>query len=153
MRATHSVRGRPSGATLAELLVVLAIVGLLATMVLPSLARLHDGLMVRGAASEVMMTFFTARARAVDDARLTTVVLDGATGRVSIIARGETLLARPVAASRGVTLSASRPTASYFPDGLGLGGANLSIVLSRGAAAETVLVSREGRVRLGGRAR
>ncbi|HEX8850728.1 MAG TPA: GspH/FimT family pseudopilin [Gemmatimonadaceae bacterium] len=153
MPATLPRRARGSGATLAELMVVLAIVGLLASMVLPSLARIHDGLMVRGAANEVMMAFFAARSRAIDDARLTTVVLDGVAGRVAIVARGETLLARPVAASRGVTLSASRPTAAYFPDGLGLGGANLTVVLSRGAAAETVLVSREGRVRLGGRGR
>lgn len=153
MLTTHPLRAPRPAVTLAELLVVLAVVGLLTALVMPFAVRIHDGLMVRGAAREVMMLFFTARARAVDDARLTTVVLDGAAGRVRLVAGGETLLTRSVAAARGVTLSASRPTAAYFPDGLGFGGANLSIVLSRGAVAETVLVSREGRVKLGTRAR
>jgi hypothetical protein len=42
---------------------------------------------------------------------------------------------------------------TYTAAGLGYGGANLRVVLSRGSAAETVLVSREGRVRIGTRVR
>jgi hypothetical protein len=53
----------------------------------------------------------------------------------------------------GVRLAATRDSMTYYPDGLALGGANLSIVLSRGAAADTVIVSREGRVKIGARAR
>ena len=139
--------------TLAELLVVLAIIALVAALVLPSLKRGYDRIATRGAARDVMMSFFTARSRAIDDARLTTVLLDGASGRVVLVAAGETLLTRRVGVVHGVTLSASRPATTYFPDGVGRGGANLSIVLTRGAAVETVLVSREGRVKLGAKAR
>lgn len=132
---------------------ILAIVALIATLLLPSLARVYDGVQVRGAARDVMMIFFSARARAIDDARMTSVSLDATTGRVLLVARGETLLVRPVGVVHGVRIATSRPTATYFPDGLGRGGANLSIVLTRGAVAETVLVSREGRVKLGARGR
>lgn len=132
---------------------MLAIIALVTALVMPSLKRGYDRIAVRGAARDVMMTFFAARSRAIDDGRLTGVLVDGSGGRVLLVAAGETLLTRRVGMVHGVTLAASRPTASYFPDGLGRGGANLSIVLTRGLAAETVLVSREGRVRLGARAR
>ena len=132
---------------------VLAIVGLVTTLVLPPLKRGYDRIETRGAARDVMMAFYSARSRAIDDARLTAVLLDGASGRVLLVAAGDTLLARRVGVVHGVTLSASRSTTSYFPDGVGRGAANLSIVLTRGTAAETVLVSREGRVKLGAKAR
>jgi hypothetical protein len=41
---------------------------------------------------------------------------------------------------------------TYGPSGLGYGGANLRVILSRGVAAETVFVSREGRTKIGARA-
>jgi hypothetical protein len=36
---------------------------------------------------------------------------------------------------------------------LGLGSANLSVIFRRGAAADTVIASREGRIKLGTKAR
>jgi hypothetical protein len=50
-------------------------------------------------------------------------------------------------------MSASRDSMAYFPDGLGMGGANLTVIFRRGGAADTVLGSREGRIKLGTRAR
>ncbi|NUS97274.1 MAG: hypothetical protein HOQ11_07695, partial [Gemmatimonadaceae bacterium] len=117
----HRHRVPRSGATLAELLVILAIVALIATLLLPSLARVYDGVQVRGAARDVMMIFFSARARAIDDARMTSVSLDATTGRVLLVARGEPLLVRPVGVVPGVRIATSRPTATSFPDGLGRG--------------------------------
>lgn len=132
---------------------MLAIVGLVTTLVLPSLKRGYDRIAVRGAARDVMMAFFAARSRAIDDARLTAVLVDRRGARVFVVAAGETLLTRAIGTVHGVALASTRDSSSYFPTGLGRGGANLSIVLTRGAAAETVLVSREGRVKLGAKAR
>ena len=56
-------------------------------------------------------------------------------------------------APKPMPLRPTRDSMTYYPNGLALGGANLSIVVTRGSAAETVLVSREGRVKLGARAR
>ena len=47
----------------------------------------------------------------------------------------------------GVTLASSRDSLAYSATGLGYGVTNASLVVRRGLAAETVSVSRTGRVR------
>jgi Tfp pilus assembly protein FimT len=135
------------------MVVVLTLVAAMLALVLPSLHRALDRIHVRGAGREVMMAFFSARAGAVAAGRRTAVVLDARGGRVLDVSFGETLLVRRVGAEHGVRVTATRDSLTYLADGLALGGANLSVVLSRGAVAETVIVSREGRVKLGARAR
>jgi prepilin-type N-terminal cleavage/methylation domain-containing protein len=139
--------------TLAELLVVIAIIALVSGFVLPSLKRGFDRLQTRAAAQATLQAFFTARAGAIAQGRRTTVLLDRTRARVLVVSAGDTLLARAVGSEHGVTMIASRDSMTFFPDGLGLGGANLSVVLVRGRAADTVIVSREGRAKLGTRAR
>jgi hypothetical protein len=46
-----------------------------------------------------------------------------------------------------VAVASSRDTVTYGASGRGYGAANSTIVLSRGAAAETVFVARLGRAR------
>jgi Tfp pilus assembly protein FimT len=140
-------------ATLAELLVVVAIIALVTGFVLPPFKRGYDRLKTRAAAQATLQAFFTARANAIAQGRRTTVVLDAVRTRVLVTAAGDTLLARAIGVEHGVTMLASRDSMTFFPDGLGLGGANLSVVIRRGNAADTVIVSREGRARLGTRAR
>jgi hypothetical protein len=41
----------------------------------------------------------------------------------------------------------TRDSIAFYPSGLGYGAANTRLIVSRGAAAETVTVSRAGRVR------
>ena len=140
-------------ATLAELLVVIAIIALVSGLILPPIKRGFDRIQTRGAAQATLQAFFTARANAIAQGRRTAVLLDRARTRVLVVAGSDTLMARSIGREHGVTMTASRDSMTFFPDGLGLGGANLSVVLSRGSAADTVLVSREGRAKLGVRAR
>jgi hypothetical protein len=46
-----------------------------------------------------------------------------------------------------VELRATRDSLAYDPYGMGRGASNLSIVIRKGAAVETVFVSRLGRIR------
>jgi Tfp pilus assembly protein FimT len=140
-------------ATLAELVVVIAIIALVSGFVLPPLKRGFDRLQTRAAAQATLQAFFTARANAIAQGRRTVVVLDAKRTRVLVTAAGDTLLARAIGSEHGVAMTASRDSMAFFPDGLGLGGANLSVVIRRGDAADTVIVSREGRAKLGTRAR
>ncbi len=132
---------------------ILALIALVSGFVLPPMKRGFDRMQTRAAAQEAMAAFFTARAAAIASGRRTAVVFDRSHGRVSVVAAGDTLMVRDLTAGRGVAISASRDSMAYFPDGLGLGGANLSVIFRRGAAADTVLASREGRVKLGTTAR
>jgi hypothetical protein len=75
------------------------------------------------------------------------VALDTAGGVARLVAEDGPLLARPLRDVYGVRLAANRDSMAYDGRGLGVGAANLSIVVRRGAVAETVVVSRLGRVR------
>jgi Tfp pilus assembly protein FimT len=151
--APHADVSQRSATTLPELVVVIALVALISGFVLPAFKRTLDRIETRGAARETMMAFFTARAQAIALGRRTWISLDAKGGRVLVVSRGDTLLMRAVVAEHGVTMTATRDSMAFYPDGLGLGGANVSIIFARGSAADTVIVSREGRVKLGTRAR
>jgi Tfp pilus assembly protein FimT len=152
-RHRASVDRRERAATLAELVVIIAIIALVTGFVLPPIKRGFDRLQTRAAAQATMQAFFAARANAIAQGRRTAVLLDARAARVVVVASGDTLFARAIGAIHGVAMTASRDSMTFFPDGLGLGAANVSVVLTRGAAADTVIVSREGRAKLGTKAR
>jgi hypothetical protein len=57
------------------------------------------------------------------------------------------LLRRDLAGAYGVRISASRDSMAFDARGLGLGAADLSLVARRGRAADTLFLSRLGRIR------
>ena len=146
-------RSRRPATTLLELIVVIALIALITAFVLPAFRRGFDRIKTRSAAHEVMMAFFTARAQAIALGRRTAVVLDDAGTRLLVVSGGDTLMMRAIGVEHGVRMTATRDSMAFFADGLGLGGANLSVIISRGGAVDTVVVSREGRVKLGTKAR
>ena len=138
---------RTSGFTLLELVIVVTISGLLLAMAVPRTRAALDGVSVRSAAGDVVATMSHARAIAQAGDGFISVHVDSATGTLWV-RRGATVLhSRGVGHAHGVRLSASRDSLTYDPRGLGHGAANLSVVIRRGTAVETVFVSRLGRVR------
>jgi Tfp pilus assembly protein FimT len=133
------------GSTSLEQLLVLTILDILATLTLAGGAPLLEAAAVETAARESTALFALARDHALSAGERTAVHLDGAGGRV-IVHAGPDTLATADFAERGVHVAATRDSMAYAPDGLGLGGANLRLVLSRGARADTIMVSRLGRV-------
>jgi hypothetical protein len=75
------------------------------------------------------------------------VRLDTVRTAVAVHVRGDSALGRPLGTLYGVRLSTTRDSMAYGGTGLGHGAANLRVVVRRHAAAETVWVSRLGRVR------
>lgn len=139
---------KQSGATLAELTVVLTLMGILLGLALPSLMRGYDRLEVRSAVQETMSAFFVARATAIATGVPCSVWIDNRTDRVLVSSGNDTVLSLWLRARHGVDVSSTRPTMTYTAAGLGYGGANMSVILTRRSVADTVLVSREGRVRV-----
>ena len=135
------------GFTLAELLVVATLVGLLASVGIPRGARLLDHLRVRQAAHEVWAALALGRSAAIHRAGYTRVLIDESAGTVVLRHAADTLRHWPVGRAHGVALWASRDTLTFAPTGLGYGASNTTIVVSRGARADTLVVSRLGRVR------
>lgn len=139
--------GRTGGFTLLELLLVIALMAIIATTALPRVHRAVDHIGARGAADDAEAVL--DRARALPLARWTraTVAIDTVAGTLTLVVGPDTVLRRDERAAHGVRLHATRGTVTYTPLGMGFGVSNLTLVATRGAAAETVTVSRLGRVR------
>lgn len=134
---------------MAELLVVLLVLGALLAVAVPRGARVLDRVVVWTVRQEAARLFALARGHALAAGRATAVTVDTAGARV-VVHAGTDTLARGAWREAGVTLAATRDSMAYAPDGLGVGAANLRLVLRRGDAADTLSVSRLGRVRAGG---
>lgn len=138
---------RRRAVTLLELLIALAVVSVLGAVALPGVWRLVERIGARGAAGDVAETFETARALAMVRGVRASVAIDTVADVVVLVVGADTVIRRDVRHEHGARLRASRVSATYTPLGLGLGVSNLTLVATRGAAAETVTVSRLGRVR------
>jgi len=135
------------GSTLPELIVVMTIIGTLATIAVGRATALRDRVSVRAAATETVSTFALARRWSLSRAARTAIAIDTSAATLVVVSYADTIARRRLGSSHGVIISASRDSMAYAPNGLGYGASNLSLVLRRGAAAETILVSRLGRVR------
>ena len=120
--------------------------GACATLAVAGGARLLDAVTVHGAARDVAALFAVARDRAMASGQRSAVRLDVAHQRVIVHAGSDTVARLDLGTARAVRLTATRDSMAYLTNGLGYGAANLRITLSRGAAEDTITVSRLGRV-------
>lgn len=137
------------GVTLPELLIVLVIVGVIAAIIVPPLGRTLDRIAVEEAASRYRALHEQARSLAISRARPSRVELDSARREAVIALRRsqaiwDTVDVRSLGRAR---LSASQTMVTFSPLGIGFGASNTRIVFTSGAAAETVTVSRTGRLK------
>jgi prepilin-type N-terminal cleavage/methylation domain-containing protein len=135
------------GFTLLELVIVVTIMGLVLAIAIPRTRAVLDGVAVRSAVGDVVATLSNARALALAGDGLVAIHLDTVTGTLSVRRSHELVHARAISYAHGVRLAGTRDSLTYDPRGLGRGAANLSIIVRRGTVAETVFVSRLGRVR------
>jgi len=135
------------GLTLAELILTCTLLGLIAGVVAPRAGALLDGVRIDQAAHEVAGALTLARAVAIRRLAFASVVIDEPRGEVRVESAGDTLMRRALKADHRVALRATRDTITYSPSGLGYGVSNSTIIVSIGQRAETVTVSRLGRMR------
>lgn len=135
------------GFTLLELVIVVTLAGILLAIAVPRTRAVLDGIAVRSAVGDVIATLSDARALSLAGDGLVAVHLDTAAGTLSVRRGSEMVHRRAIGYAHGVRLGGTRDSLTYDPRGLGRGAANLSIIVRRGTVAETVFVSRLGRVR------
>jgi len=133
--------------TLIEITVTLCISSVLSAIAVPWAGKLLDRVRVRGAVLEIESIFSSARHIAIARSAQTTVDIDTVAQTISVSVGDDTVRKRAIGTDHGVQLSASRVTMSYAATGMGYGAANLSVVVRRNASADTVFVSRLGRLR------
>lgn len=130
-------------------MIVICIAGLLAGIWLPRSARMLDQLATERSVRDITTALAVARHGA---------VLQATRARLTITA--DSLLIdrfqeqgwtpwwrKPGPASHGVALHISNPIVVFGPTGMGWGVSNTTIVLRRGSHAETITLSRVGRVK------
>ncbi len=141
------------GFTLVEMMVVLAVLAVLAAIVVPGSAREADRIAVEHQAVRILLAYRTAWLTARTQQRLAILRITPDSIAVRSVASAgdpDTILVSltPGPALAGVALQSPARTAVFGPDGVGLGVANTTHVLMRGAATRRVVVSRLGRVRI-----
>jgi prepilin-type N-terminal cleavage/methylation domain-containing protein len=134
--------------TLPELLLVLALGGILLTIAVPRLTRALDSIGVQWAANDLAAAHHRARMMAVTHGQV--LVLSVSEHELTIRRRGEapSLWSQAGPGASGVALAGASRHFTFSPEGLTLGLSNATLRLNRGSAARTVVVSRLGRVRI-----
>lgn len=138
------------GFTVLELMVVICIAALLMTLWFPRAARLMDWISTDRARHDMTTALAVARHGAVLQATRARLTISADTLRIDRLdATGwKPWWRQPGPASHGVLLQVSNPVVVFGPSGVGWGASNTKIVLSRGSQAETITVSRLGRVKV-----
>jgi prepilin-type N-terminal cleavage/methylation domain-containing protein len=143
----HSRPDSSPAFTLAEVVVVIAIVGLASIAGVTQLNRYLERIATRTAVTEAALFVARARDEAVAQHTVVSVRIDTGAGTLALQARGERLARIALGHEHGVTLSTTRDSIAFDVRGLGYGPANLTLIARRGAAANTLVVSRLGRTR------
>lgn len=140
------VRSKP-GFTIIELTIVLTIVATLCAITLPRASQFIDRIGVRGAITEIQSLFSLARHSAIARGRQVTLDIDAGNRTIVIRSGTELIRKREIGLAHGVTMTTNRTSITYSPIGVGYGASNFSLIVSRNRAADTIVVSRLGRVR------
>lgn len=136
------------GFSLPELLLVLALVGILLGLAVPPLSRAMDRIEVQAAANHIAAAHSRARLLAITQSQV--VILSVEPVALTIRRRGvlTPLWTEAGPGASGVSLSGSSHNFTFSPEGFSIGLSNATLRLSRGAASRAVIVSRLGRVRV-----
>lgn len=134
--------------SLPELMLALALVGILLGIALPPLSRALDRIEVQAAANHLAAAHHRARLMAVTQGLVLVLAVDQ--NEISISTRGQAnmLWSGPGPAGNGVMLAGGIRKFTFSPEGLTIGLSNATLRLVRGSATRTVVVSRLGRIRI-----
>jgi prepilin-type N-terminal cleavage/methylation domain-containing protein len=134
--------------TLPELVLVLAVLGILTGLVVPRLAAVIDRIEVEGTANQLIAAHRRARLMATARGQVMLLSIDSA--QLAISARGDSASLwtdlGPLAA--GVELEGAARQFMFSPGGTTLGFSNATLRLTRGSTSRTLVISRLGRIRI-----
>src|SRR5215471_7685436 len=123
---------RLSAFTLAEMVIVLFLTGILLGLAIPRLAAAGDHAAVRAAVIDAASVFLTSRNAAIYRRAPVAVFIDTVASTVAARIDTMLLLRRDLQQGYGVRLATSRDSMAYDARGLGIGAANLSLIVRRG---------------------
>jgi len=133
--------------TIIEMTLTTCIVCIIAAIATPRLGSVIDAIEVRQASLEVQTFFSSARHMAIAKGAQASVEIDTARRLITLRVGSDTVRKRELGLEHQVELRATRSGVTYSPNGVGYGAANVTVVIKRNAATDSVIVSRLGRVR------
>jgi prepilin-type N-terminal cleavage/methylation domain-containing protein len=136
------------GFSLFEIMLVLAVVGLMGGIAIPHLAGILDSIEADAAANHIVAAHQRARIMAVARGQVTVLTVDA--GRLVIRLRGleSPLWSEAGPSAQRVALAPVSHQFTFSPEGITLGLSNATMRLTRGSALRSVVVSRLGRIRI-----
>jgi type II secretion system protein H len=134
--------------TLLELMLVLAVVGILTGLALPHLSQAMDRIEVEGAANRLIAAHQRARIMAVTRGQVVLLSIDSTRMTISSQGKPDSLWTEVGPAAAGVELAGPARRFIFSPEGLTLGLSNATLQLSRGNTTRTLIISRLGRIRI-----
>jgi type II secretion system protein H len=134
--------------TLPELMLVLALIGIITGLALPHLSGAMDRIEVEGAANRLIAAHQRARIMAIARGQAVLLAIDST--RLTITSQGgsDSLWSDMGPASTGVELAGPARRFIFSPEGITLGLSNATLQLSRGSTTRTLVISRLGRIRI-----
>jgi prepilin-type N-terminal cleavage/methylation domain-containing protein len=136
------------GFTLVELMLVIAVAGLLLGIALPRLSGAMDRIEVASQANHLVAAHQRARIMAVTHGQVLVLTVDSANLVIRQRGQASPVWAEEGPAAAGVALEGPARQFTFSPVGLTLGFSNATLRLSRGSASRTIVISRLGRVRM-----
>jgi prepilin-type N-terminal cleavage/methylation domain-containing protein len=136
------------GFSLTELVLVLAVGGLLFGIALPRLSAALDHIEVESAATHLVAAHQRARIMAVTGGQVLVLTIDTANVVIRRLREASPLWAERGPAATRVALEGPPRQFTFSPVGLTLGFSNATLRLTRGSATRTIVISRLGRVRI-----
>lgn len=136
-----------NGHTLYELLAAITMVGAITGAALPGAVHLRNHAAVRAAGTTLRTTLASARNVALARSAPVLLMFDTARASATITVGPDTILDQPLDTEHHLHLSASRNIVRYGPTGRAYGASNTTLIVQFGTAADTITVSRLGRVR------
>ncbi|HEX6367991.1 MAG TPA: GspH/FimT family pseudopilin [Longimicrobium sp.] len=155
MNRAHLLRHRSGGYTLVELLTVIVIAGIIASIAVPRMSNFIRHLSSRSAMSQVVSDLTLARTQAVREGRTVSFRVITAGSYQVTLDQG----ANPIRTIKTVDISGSQKNVSLSPTGTSISfdprgmlrpGSAAQLVVTRGGLTDSVSVSAVGRVYRGG---
>lgn len=138
------MKAQPGFSTV-EQIVVMTILAITVAIAIPASVPLINAAAVESASQQTTALFALARDYAITSGSPTAVRIDQPAQRLTVHS-GKDTIAQTSFANSHIRVRASRDSMAYAPTGLGSGAANLQISLSLANSADTITVSRLGRV-------
>jgi Tfp pilus assembly protein FimT len=136
------------GVTLAELMLILAVAGLVFGIGVPALSGAVDRVEVWSAANQLVAAHRRARMMAITKGQVLVLTVDN--NLLAIRPRGQAspLWIQVGPGSSRVALEGQVHQFTFSPEGLTLGLSNATLRFTRGVASRTIVISRLGRIRI-----